>query len=744
MHIIFIGNYLPRQCGIATFTHHIANGLVMAANLHRIPLTIEVVAMNDPGQQYDYPAIVTRTIRQQEKQDYIDTAHYINDSGANCVILQHEYGIYGGDSGVFLLQLIKNLKVPLITTLHTVLKRPNYHQKEVLQKIAAYSAGLIVMSPLAIDLLNEIYDIPPQKINLIEHGVPDFSNTNLNLPKVGNHWEGKKIIMTFGLLGRNKGIETVIRALPALVKIHKNLLYFIVGKTHPHVVKQAGEEYRYWLIKLIHELGLDEHVAWVNEYVEEPALMAYLKMADIYVTPYQNKAQITSGALSYALGGGCAVLSTPYWHASQLASQGLVKLFPFGDSAQLSIFLEDWLGNDEMLEREKNKAKSYGHLHTWLEAGSQYRDLALSSLQAKVPAEVTDCLIKDNSCPFSTRHLERMTDETGIIQHALGSVPLYQSGYCLDDNARALLICIMAHQQGGNERLFHDLLSKYLGYILYMHEPDGRLLNLCTYERERSNADISEDAFGRAIWALGHTIRFAPSDSVHHLAHILWHSTMQKLNHLHHIRGYANAILGIYHYCRRYPDQEIWQQKAWHLADQLCKAYELHRKPGWEWFEDVMTYDNGLMPAALYKAYALTLHRPFREIADITADFLEKKCWENNNLSLIGNRQWYRLDEAYFGFGQQPIDALAMVVLFDAKYKLYQEAIYLEKMEKCLQWFCGLNDLNIPLYDVATGGCHDGLENHGVNYNQGAESTIAYLLSWLIVNQHKGYPVTIG
>ncbi len=336
MKMICIGNYPPRQCGIATFTENLIIAIQKAALLQSIDIEIEVIAMNDAEQTYDYPSIVTKTIRDQYKSDYIEVANYINHSDADVCLIEHEYGIFGGNSGVLLLSLMRILKIPVVTTLHSVLQKPNFHQKEVLKKIATYSSRLIVMSTLAIDFLKEVYEVPSAKIICIEHGVPDFELMRSTLPASPKKWIGRKIMLTFGLMGRNKGIETVIKALPSIVAKHPDLLYVIMGKTHPHVVRHAGEEYREWLTQMVVKLNLLDNVQFIDEYVSESQLISSLLSSDLYVTPYLNKAQITSGTLCYALGGGCAVLSTPYWHAEEILVDGRGSLFAFGDSSDLA------------------------------------------------------------------------------------------------------------------------------------------------------------------------------------------------------------------------------------------------------------------------------------------------------------------------------------------------------------------------------------------------------------------------
>ncbi len=732
MKIICIGNYPPRQCGIATFTQNLISALQRAALIQSIDIEIEVIAMNESDQTYDYPSIVTKTIRDQHKSDYVDMADYINQSGADVCLIQHEYGIFGGNSGVLLLALMRLLKVPVVTTLHSVLQKPNFHQKEVLKKIASYSSKIVVMSALAIDFLKEIFEVPASKIVCIEHGVPDFELMKSSLPASPKEWEGRKVMLTFGLMGRNKGIETVIKSLSEIAKKHPDILYVIMGKTHPHVVRYAGEEYREWLTKMVAELNLQNNVQFIDEYVTEQQLVSHLLSADIYVTPYLNKAQITSGTLCYALGGGCAVLSTPYWHAEEVLKNGRGGLFGFGDFNGLAKQVIELLDEPKKLQMMQQKAYAYGSTIAWPTIGQHYIDLFENV--SVIPININERIQSQYQLidfPFNAQHIFRMTDSTGILQHAHGCTPNYKTGYCLDDNARALLLSMMAFQQFKKPK-YITLAVRYLAYINHMQHKDGLFANFMSYSHSLLENDNSEDAFGRSVWALGYLVRYAPNDDLFQLGIELFHKALNHIPNLTHARGYANCILGLYHYVHRFPDQDRFVKMISELATILCDGYDKSSKENWQWYESIVTYDNGLLPASLYKAYELTGTKRFLDVADATTNFLESKCFLRNHLSLIGNRRWLRMDEDYELFAQQPIDAMAMVVLYDSIHQLKKDNASKEKLQISFKWFLGLNDLDLPLYDVDTCGCNDGIEEFSINRNQGAESTIAYHMAWLI------------
>lgn len=736
MKVICIGNYPPRKCGIATFTENIVKAIQNSSVDQSINVAVEVIAMNDPDQFYDYPPIVTKIIRQNFKQDYLDIAEYINDSKADICLLEHEFGIFGGNSGLLLISLLRLLKIPIVTTFHTVLEKPNFHQKEVMKIIATYSSGIIVMSKLAIQFLKEIYQIAPNKIFFVEHGVPDFESIQLNQSQYSSNWKGKKVMLTFGLIGRSKGIETAIKALPKIIKKHPDFKYVIIGKTHPHVIRHAGEEYRNWLTQLSQELLVQDHIEFINEYVSEEQLVTYLLAADIYVTPYCNKAQITSGTLCYALGGGCAVFSTPYWHAEELLQNGRGILFEFGDYEKLAERIIEVLDDSKKLKILQQNAYEYGKSITWPLTGKAYVAIFNELATTKASHEI---LLKSHyglvDYPFNPAHLIRMTDDVGMLQHAHGCIPNYQTGYCLDDNARALLLSLMAYQQY-QDPLYIQLVVKYLSFVDHMQNPDGSYNNFMTFSKEKFENDQSEDAFGRTVWALGYLVRFAPNDSLFQLGIELFQKTLNQVQILKHCRGYANSIFGLYHYIKRFPDQEKYIQLMAHFANLLCDEFDKYSTNDWHWFETTMTYDNGLLPASLFNAYNVLENERFLIVANKSTLFLEQKCFKQTNLTLIGNRRWLKMNESFEMYAQQPIDAMAMVILYDSIYSLTHSNESIDKLKRSFQWFLGYNDLNLPLYDIETNGCNDGIEEFSINRNQGAESTIAYHIAWLVASTY--------
>ncbi len=730
MKILCIGNYPPRKCGIATFSENLINSMLKAADIKSEDIAVDIIAMNDHDQSYDYDKRVVKSINDHVKEEYIQAAEFINNSGYEVCLLQHEYGIFGGNSGLLLLQLLRRLKIPVVTTLHTVLEVPNFHQKEVLKAIALYSSKLVVMSNLAVTFLKEGFGIPEEKIVRIEHGVPDYKAYEISqIPKPA-FFENRKIIMTFGLIGRSKGIEVALKALPAVVKKHPNVLYLILGKTHPHIIKHAGEEYREHLEKLVRDLGIEDNVRFENRYVSEDELVQFLLLADIYVTPYHNKAQITSGTLSYAVGGGCAVVSTPYWHAEELLANQTGLLFDFGNTRQLSTIINNLLDHPEELESYKKRAYNYGLKIAWPMIGNTYNQLLRNSIREFKIQEPTYKVH-----PLKRLHLERMTDGTGIIQFSKGSLPDYKTGYCLDDNARALLLCLRAYKRYKDDD-FLQLIYRYSTYVIHMRNKNGSFKNYMNYNRDFIDMVGSDDAFGRAIWSLGYLIRYAPNDSILQTGHEVFVRSLGWFEELTHVRGYANTMLGLYHYIKKYPDREEFSIRLDRLAQKMVEAYHQFSTSEWHWFEDVLTYDNGLLTAAMYRAYEVLHNDHYLEIADESCAFLESKCLTEGYLRIIGNREWYPMFGDLSIFAQQPIDAASMVIMYHCKYQAIESEDTVQKLKTCFEWFLGNNDLNLPLYDEETGGCNDGLEELSINRNQGAESTISYIHAYLIASDY--------
>ncbi|HER08098.1 MAG TPA: glycosyltransferase, partial [Bacteroides sp.] len=466
MKFAYIGTYPPRECGIATFTHNLRKSMKNGDGGRNREHEGFVVAMNDNDLTYEYPEEVKITVRQEHQEDYLKAVEFINLSGADLCILEHEFGIYGGQNGVYILPLLHRLEIPLIVTLHTIMKTPSYNERAVLQEICKMAYKIVVMSHKAIEFLVNVYDVPKEKIEFIEHGVPDIQFSQEDSKKEFK-LEKKKVLLTFGFIGRNKGIETVIKALPSVVDRNPNVIYIIIGKTHPNVLRHSGEEYRIFLMRQVKNLQLEDHVIFLNEFINERDLFKYLYAADIYITPYLNEAQITSGTLSYAIGVGSAVVSTPYWHAAELLSEGRGKLFDFNDSGELASILNDLLEKPAVLHDLKKRAYAFGRKITWPKTGEKYLAIAGSAaLMERDPTIVKkvtelDFLILPS---FSLTHINRLTDDTGIIQHAKFGIPNLKEGYCLDDNSRALLMVLMAYRQMKDSRAL-ELSPVYLSYI---------------------------------------------------------------------------------------------------------------------------------------------------------------------------------------------------------------------------------------------------------------------------------------
>lgn len=735
MKLAYISTYPPRECGIGAFTKDLAHSMINVNGQGIHANKSIIIALNDHDQTYIYPKEVKLVIQQEQQADYLAAANFINLSGADICLLEHEFGIFGGQNGVYILPLLHRLKIPLVVTLHTVLQTPSYNEKAVLKEICKMASRLVVMSNKAIGFLTNVYEVPKEKIALIEHGVPDI-HFNQAESKKDFKLEEKKVLLTFGFMGRNKGIETVIKALPKIIGDYPEVLYIILGKTHPNILRHSGEEYRTYLQLLVHSLGLSRHVMFLNKFVSQKELFKYLSACDIYITPYTNEAQITSGTLTYAMGAGCAVISTPYWHAEELLSDGKGRLFDFTDSDGLAIILKELLEQPEVLKKLQKKASDYGTKITWPKIGEQYLALAKNIMaDHQEPVAKKETIVNPlHLPPFSLAHIKRLTDDTGIIQHAKFGIPNLKEGYCLDDNARALLMVLMAYQQK-KDSLALDLSPIYLSYIHYMQNKDGTFRNFLSFNRNFLDEVGSEDSFGRTIWALGYLLGHPPNDAYYQTGKLMFLDAAPNFEKLKSIRGIANTMIGISYYLRSNIADDIMTERLRNLAHKLIKQYEDNSTPQWKWFETLLAYDNGILPLALLHAAEILNDEKITKYALETMNFLTGITLKDGFLSIIGNKEWYKKDEERSMFAQQPIDALAMILMYHQAFHLTMDKEYLNKLYISFMWFLGENDLRLSLYDFETKGCCDGFESDGVNRNQGAESTLAYLTSHLTVLQ---------
>ena len=736
MKIAFIASYPPRECGIATFTENLMSSIARNQPAEDPRQVFSVVAMNDPAQQYDYPGEVSCVVRQDYKEDYLRAADRINRSGAQICVLQHEFGIYGGDSGVYVLSLLHRLKIPFVATFHTILKDPTYLQKAIVQEIARLARGVVVMSRKAVAFLDNIYEVPPEKIHLVEHGVPEPAPEDFRTPDdLLAPFSGKRVLFTFGLMNRNKGIETVIKAMPRIVASHPEAVYLVLGNTHPGVKRASGEEYRQYLETLIDRTAMREHVFLIDRFVSEADLSYYLKTIDLYVTPYLNEAQITSGTLSYAVGAGAAVLSTPYWHAQELLGEGRGVLFGFKDSAGFAEVVTDLLGEPSRLQELKRKAFDYGQRVRWPRTGKKYLHLFNRILEADVletEPEKTPALTVGELPPFDLSHLMRLTDQTGILQHAKYGIPNFREGYCIDDNSRALMLSLMVYRRYKSPEVL-KLLTVYLSFIHYMQRSDGRFRNFLAYNLDFIDEIGSEDAFGRTVWSLGMLIRHAPNSACREMGIEIFHAAVPHFRGLAYLRGIANTIVGVCNYLSSFPTDEPMLELLGDLSAKLLGAYRDQRTADWRWFEPSMLYDNAILPLALLSAHEVTGDPALKETGLESLAFLAETCFPDGWFSPVGNRGWYPKGGEMPRFDQQAIETMAMVLAADQAFRVSGDGLWQQRMHQCYRWFLGANDLHIPLFDHQTGGCCDGLEASGVNRNQGAESTLAYWISHMAV-----------
>lgn len=740
MRIGYISTCMPRSCGLATFNANLK--LAIEKNLHIDIDNGFVVAINDSANlnQYAYDKDVKFVIRQQNQKDYLRAAHFINDSLVDACIMQHEFGIYGGDSGIYVLPFLSRLNKPLITILHTVLKEPTYIQKLIIQQIAKTSSRVVVMAEKAVDFLVSIYGISEEKIVLIPHGVPNYDDSLESLLKSNQLFQGKRVLLTFGLLSTNKGLETVIKALPDVVKKHPNVNYTIIGTTHPNIKLQNGEAYRDSLKLLAHELGVSKNVNFINSFLPEEEIMEYLRAAEIYITPYLNEAQITSGTLSYAVGAGAAVVSTPYWHAQELLANNRGILFGFNNVKQLTFELIDLLDHPQKLKSIRDNAFEYGLTLRYPKIGARYKSLLKTIIKEKECASEKEFILDADLLPnFTLDYIKRLTDDTGIVQHARFGIPNLKEGYCMDDNARALILALMSYGQFKNKEAL-DLLPIYLSFIQYMQCDDGDFRNFLSFKREYLDEKGTDDSYGRTMWALGYMIANSPNNSYREFARDLFFNSLQHTTKLEHLRGYANTIIGISEYLNSYSDEAVEKQLK-ELCAKLINAYKNNKHDEWHWFEEKLTYDNAILPMALLKAYQVLGNEEYKEVGLESLLFLDGITHEDGCYVPVGNDGWFFKNESKAIFDQQAIETMASVMMYFEAFEVSKDTKYIKKMFKSFLWFLGENKLHIPLYDYETNGCCDGLTKTGLNRNQGAESTLAYYISYLTVlkAQEKDY-----
>lgn len=740
MKIAYISTYTPRQCGIATFTADLLSGVDY--NDNQQVLEQHVFAVSDEPGAYDYPAEVVFEVQQQNLAHYLGAADIINSGGYAVAVVEHEYGIYGGNSGVYILSLIKKLKIPVLVNLHTVLERPSADEKVIMIELGQKAEKLIVTSTHAVGLLQEIYGVPLSKIAVIPHGVPQYNQGQQEAKELLG-LNDKRVLLSFGFLSRNKGLHVALRALPAVVKQFPDTVYLIVGKTHPNVRKEMGEEYRDSLKVLVEELGLQNHVVFDDSFVDEKMLTRYLSACDIYLTPYLNEAQITSGTLSFAVGAGACVVSTPYWHAKELLADGRGVFVDFDSSEGITNKLLWLFNNPDRLFAVRAAVSDYRHILSWKKVAREYMALYMQARQGFVLTDTGgQTVTKKQSIPsLDLRHIKRLTNQVGIIQHATYATPNYHHGYCLDDNARALLLALMV-QEDHSDADVDDLISTYISYTYYAQREDGQFKNFMSFDNRFLEDIGSDDAFGRCIWGLGYLVRSKGNASYRQVGKELFVRSMKHFRTFRSLRAVAYIVLGLVHYLEHEPHNKELITELRYLATFMQDEYNGNRSADWSWFEKIVSYDNAILPLALFRANSV-LHDPdLHLIAMRSAAFLDKVLFRTGHLSLIGNSGWYGTGGRVAQFGQQPIEVYSTMLLYEAMYQHDGNEHHLDRARAAYDWFFGGNDLQLKLYDPESGGCCDGLEAYGVNRNQGAESTLTFWLSTIHINRlEKYYPL---
>jgi glycosyltransferase involved in cell wall biosynthesis len=740
--IALIGSYLPRQCGIATFTADLA-----AAILENDPnIDCSIVAMNDRPEGYEYPPTVRFQIRQDRLDEYGHAAGFLNLRGLDVVCLQHEYGIFGGQRGGFIVELVKDLKIPLITTLHTVLKDPSPQERQIIVQLSELSHKLVVMSERGADFLRDVYRVPESKIALIHHGILDVPFLDPDPYKSKIVVDDKLIILTFGLLSPGKGIEYMVDALPEIVNAHPEVLYFVVGATHPHMGAESGEEYRLSLHLRAKELGVADHIVFHGRFLERDELVEFIRAAEIYVTPYLNEAQIVSGTLAYALGAGKAVVSTPYWHAQEMLADGRGRLVPFRDHRALAHEVNYLLDHPEERLAMRRAAYQYCRPMVMKEMGCRYLELfseAKSQRSRATELAILDTLSqREQRLPqVNLKHLRLMTDDTGVLQHAKFTVPNRSHGYCVDDNARALIVATRAHDLNRTDASLADLSAVYLSFLDDAFNPDtGRFRNFMSYGRQWLEEVGSEDSHGRALWALGVTSGWGLSSGQVAVATKLFKNALPALEIFADSRAIAFPILGIQAYLRRNEED----QRAWEilqsLGDRLSSRFRQYATEDWNWHEDLLTYDNARLPQALMACGRAVQNDDMVSLGIDVLEWLRDIQLDPSVgwFAPVGNQGWLPKSGFKAQYDQQPLEAAAMIGACIEAYECTQGEEWIQLATTCFDWYSGKNDQQSKLYDHASGGCRDGLQQDGVNENQGAESTLSYILSLLALYNLRG------
>lgn len=736
--VAFIGNSLPRRCGIATFTTDMQRSIAAS----RPGLETTIVAMTDHGQVYDYPSSVGFEVNDDRLEDYIAAADFLNAGQFDVVCLQHEFGIFGGEAGNHITALLSRLTMPIVTTLHTVLVEPTAVQREVLARIVEVSSKIVVMAEKGRELLRLVYQVPDEKIEVIPHGIPDFAFVEPDMAKAKHGFSDRPVILTFGLLSHNKGIEVMIDAMPTILESKRGAVYVVLGATHPNLVRDQGEAYREKLKARVRELGIEDHVVFLDQFVDLPTLLDFISMCDVYVTPYLNEAQMTSGTLAYSFGLGKAVVSTPYWHARELLADGRGILVTFGDAATISGEIARILTNDTLRMAMRKRAYASSRSMIWERSAERYMSVFEGTrrrfrLETIAPLD-TSMLLRDGQAPpeMQTGHFLSMCDDTGLFQHAVYSVPDRSHGYCVDDNARALLLAC-ALNNPGEQRLPEVLTARFAAFIQHAWNPDTqRFRNFMGFNRCWLEPSGSEDSHGRTLWALGVCALTDANPSRRAWAAGLFCEAMLTAERFSSPRAWAFSLLGLDAYCAALPEDASAARLRRVFAERLMSILAAAETKDWVWFEDGLAYDNARLPQALIVTGLATdtlsyVGAGLRSLRWLVA----QQTTATGQFRPVGTAGFGEIRRQPRAFDQQPLEASATISACLAAWRATHDSEWKTESARVFAWFLGSNDLSVSLIDLETGSCRDGLHPDRPNENRGGESVVSYLLGLSEIRQ---------
>lgn len=731
--IAFLGDCVPRQCGIATFTFDLCSAIAEQYDQSEC----FVVAVDDTEESYDYPDEVRFQISEQDPSSYQRATDYLNFNNTNVVSLQHEFGIYGGADGSHVLALLRDLRMPVTTTLHTILDQPTQSQKRVMEELLSLSTRLVSMTERGKCILKETYGVPESKVDVIPHGIPDMPFVDPNFFKDQFGVEGKHVILTFGLLSPSKGVENVLKALPQVIAAIPNLVYIVLGATHPGILSREGESYRIGLERMVYDLGITKHVVFYNRYVELEELKEFIGTADIYITPYLNRDQIASGTLSYAFGCGKAIISTPYWHAEELLAEERGALVPFADPEAIAAEVISLLRDEPRRHAMRKKGYMLGRQMVWSNVAHLYMESFRKS-RTNHSTELTRSYAlktleeQKRQLPIiRLDHLARMSDTTGMLQHAIFTIPRFEDGYCTDDNARALLLSVLLEEIGLATPQLRSLSKSYAAFLAHAFDPDAkRFRNSMAFDRHWLEDVGSEDCHARALWSLGTVAARSKQQDFRIWASQLFEEALPAVMAFVSPRALAFSLLGIHEYLAKMSGDRPVTQIRNALTRRLIRHYARTVSQDWQWFEDVVTYDNATICHALILSGE---SMPDEEAIDIGLQSLRwllgVESADEGYFRPVGSHGWYSRGGVCAQFDQQPISVYATMSACLEAYRVSKRPSWLSKARMAFEWFLGSNDLGLAVYDPKTGGCRDGLHVDRLNLNQGAESTLAWLLA---------------